>query len=323
MNSGIILKDTQLKKREGFILECIENDHIGRGEIAPLPSFSVESLADALAQTKKVAARWLNYQSIDWETLFASVAWGFSLALADLSHLFSDAVKPAQIAPLVGLFSGQEKSQIENASSEVFKVKLGRYAPFQEAKKLYELFSPMPNLKLRLDANQAWSLAQARMFFSSLPTDFYTQIDFIEEPCHTPTLSLAISHECGVGIAWDESLRLIPTLSYLCDPYVKALILKPMLMGDIARVRSWVEKARSNKKQAIISSSLESSFGLIHLVKIAQHMKIETPLGIDTAGLFSAELIAPLTYPFIDKVIDKERSIITLEECECVYVMGH
>ncbi|MCE7611270.1 o-succinylbenzoate synthase, partial [Vibrio fluvialis] len=44
MDSGVILRDEKMTEREGFIVELQENGNNGRGEVAPLKGFSLESL---------------------------------------------------------------------------------------------------------------------------------------------------------------------------------------------------------------------------------------------------------------------------------------
>ncbi|MGL6054839.1 MAG: o-succinylbenzoate synthase, partial [Vibrio metschnikovii] len=53
MDSGVILREQKLTQREGFIVELEQDGQVGRGEIAPLPGFSRESLQEAGALAKE------------------------------------------------------------------------------------------------------------------------------------------------------------------------------------------------------------------------------------------------------------------------------
>ncbi|MEK6165913.1 hypothetical protein WI664_15115 [Vibrio cholerae] len=53
MDSGVILRNEKLTQREGFIVELTENGRTARGEIAPLPGFSRETLEDATYKRKR------------------------------------------------------------------------------------------------------------------------------------------------------------------------------------------------------------------------------------------------------------------------------
>lgn len=329
IQTGVMLKKTSLAVRQGFILECEENNCVGRGEIAPLPSFSQEGLDEALSQTKSLASRWINGKSLDWEKLYPSVSFGFSLALANLSASVTHASclashpqacqnAPVAVASLIDIFSPRASKQLAGLKANLVKVKLGRADPLQEAKQLTLLFSAYPWLKIRADVNQAWTLSNAKRFFSALSCNFHQQFDFFEEPCHTQALSLLVAEQWGVKLAWDESLRTGLSVSGAIDPrllspHLKALVIKPTLEGSLARLAKWASIAKNHQLQLVISSSLESSFGLSELSKLAKQFAPEVAAGLDTDSLFSQNLIKPFRV--------KNRPLIGLEKCELVCVL--
>ncbi|EGU51082.1 O-succinylbenzoate synthase, partial [Vibrio tubiashii ATCC 19109] len=58
MDSGVILREQKLKQREGFVVELTLDGELGRGEIAPLPGFSMETMDDVYSQLVEQLALW-------------------------------------------------------------------------------------------------------------------------------------------------------------------------------------------------------------------------------------------------------------------------
>jgi O-succinylbenzoate synthase len=73
----------------------------------------------------------------------------------------------------------------------------------------------------------------------------------------------------------------------------KAVIIKPTLIGSIDRCIELIEKAKSLGIKAVISSSIESSFGLTQLARIAKWQLPDEVPGLDTVGLFAQQLETP------------------------------
>ncbi len=219
---------------------------------------------------------------------------------------------------MIDIFSPYALKQLAKLKTRVVKVKLGRAEPLQEAKQLALLFSPYPWLKIRADVNQAWTLSQARTFFSALSHDMLKQFDFFEEPCQTQAFSLLVAEQWGVKLAWDESLRAGLTKSGAIDPnllssHLKALVIKPTLDGSLSRLVRWAKIAKAHQLQLVISSSLESSFGLNELAKLARQFAPDVAAGLDTDSLFTHNLITPFQA--------KSRPLIGLEKCESICIL--
>ncbi|MDP0406132.1 o-succinylbenzoate synthase, partial [Glaesserella parasuis] len=62
VETGIILRNRRLKQREGLIIHLQHADKEGWGEIAPLPEFSQETLAEAEIAVRQWIEKWLNHQ---------------------------------------------------------------------------------------------------------------------------------------------------------------------------------------------------------------------------------------------------------------------
>lgn len=293
MDSGVILREQRLTVREGFIVELALDDKIGRGEIAPLPGFSLESLEETYAQVVEQLALWSQGVELDLEPLFASVAFGLSMAQLEL-----DGILPEQgcyqAAPLCSGDPDELLPKLNAMTGEkVAKIKVGLYEPIRDGMLVSLFLESIPDLTLRLDANRAWTSEKAQQFAKKIAPSLRQRIAFIEEPCQSPGDSFSFAIATGIAIAWDETLQhSVRKDDFKLQDYngAKAIIIKPTLIGSIERCAELIATAKSLGIKAIISSSIESSLGLTQLARLAAwQLPQETP-GLDTIGLFAQQL---------------------------------
>ncbi|EKO3589605.1 o-succinylbenzoate synthase [Vibrio metschnikovii] len=296
MDSGVILREQKLTQREGFIVELEQDGKMGRGEIAPLIGFSRESLQEAGALAKEQLALWVQGKEGHIDNGFPSVAFGLSMAQMELAGELSPEGQyhsaplcsgdPDELIPLLNAMPGQK----------VAKVKVGLYEPIRDGMLVNLFLESMPDLQLRLDANQAWSKEKAAKFAQYVSPSVRGRIAFLEEPCRSPSDSLAFAIDSGIAIAWDETLQhAVQQADFQLEDLTgaKAIVIKPTLIGSVQRCQALIEKARSLGIQAVISSSLESSLGLTQLARLSHWLLPETIPGLDTIGLFKAQLETP------------------------------
>lgn len=285
LQSELILKDIQLSKREGLLVRLLEDGREGWGEIAPLPTFSRESLNEAEEMLKIWLRHWLSF-STSINPLPPSVDFGLSCALAELHRQL-----PQQIVqpPVLLCSDSSTETCVRLSSAALAKLKIGRSSPEKDGETAATLLSSVPNLRLRLDANRAWTLQQAVSFAQKLTKSQRARIDFIEEPCHTPENSLAFAKQCEINIAWDETTR-EPDFIPCQIPYVTTIVLKPTLLGSLEKCRTLISQAEKCGLTSIISSSLESSLGLNQLARFATKYT-KSPAGLDTLHLMSHQLV--------------------------------
>ncbi|MDX2319736.1 MAG: o-succinylbenzoate synthase [Moritella sp.] len=329
LDCAMILRGQSVSVREGWIVELHEPcQHsqayrVGRGEITPLPGFSRETAPQALAQLERVIKRWLARDVLALDDCCASVAFGFSMALLQLaegapqaehcSNNYNNANSALLLAADLSVITSKHA---QLAASSLCKLKIAAQASvagashdgaIKDGEVARHLLHHYPQLRLRLDANRRWSLAAALAFAEQIPTEYRQRIDFIEEPCHTPGDCLAFSRSTGIAIAWDESLRdadihapqqgalaLIAssdsTRTLLSGSEVKAIVIKPMLTGTVSYCAKLIQLAQQQGLIAVISSSLESSFGLVQLARLAQSLTPDTTPGLDTVQIFKQQI---------------------------------
>ncbi|EPL9568602.1 o-succinylbenzoate synthase [Providencia rettgeri] len=291
MEAGVILRYQRLKTRDGLLVCLQDGDSEGWGEISPLPEFSQETLEEATAETIMRMNEWVKEGKIS-DSQLPSVAFGCSCAVAELT---GELPKKADYrkAPLC---SGDPDDLILSLDAmegeKVAKVKVGLYEAVRDGMVANLLLEAVPELKLRLDANRSWTRAKADGFAKYVNPDYRDRIAFLEEPCKTREESLQFAADTGINIAWDESVR-EEGFKVEAQAGVAAIVIKPTLTGSLAYCRSLVEEAHRLGLQAVISSSIESSFGLTQLARVAHWLTPNTIPGLDTVSLIQSQLIRP------------------------------
>ncbi|PQQ41118.1 o-succinylbenzoate synthase [Photorhabdus luminescens] len=289
MEAGVILRYQRLKTRDGFLIHLQENGQQGWGEIAPLPEFSKETVEQAGEAAVAWLKRWRLGAEPD-ESELPSVAFGISCALAELQgKLPQDA--DYRKAPLCNGDPDELIVRLSNMSGQkVAKMKIGLYEAVRDGMVVNILLEAVPDLSLRLDANRSWSRAKADSFAKYVNPDYRHRIAFLEEPCQAPEQSLAFSRDTGIAIAWDESVR-DEGFNVAAQAGVTAIVIKPTLIGSLARCCQLISAAHNAGLEAVISSSIETSFGLTQLARIAHWLTPATIPGLDTLELIQSQLV--------------------------------
>lgn len=297
-------KGHQLNHRAGLILQLQnEQGHYSYGEIAPLQGFSQETLAQATQQIIHCLDN--NIKQLHQRSdLYPSVQFALDNALAETPITATDSNEQS-----IPLLQGNAQQVIKHYLSlnkpPLIKLKVARESAQQEARLFNQLTTLNPNLKIRLDANQAWKIVQAEQFLKQIDTH---KIDYIEEPtpCHNDNVSLATQY--AFSLALDESLQ-NENFSYQPHPCIKALILKPTLIGSLTKIQSYLNIANTQQLQVSISSSFESVIALTQLMHLAQtNNNTNITLGLDTLKYFKD---GPLT--------DPSQILADLQTLECLW----
>ncbi|WP_253383249.1 o-succinylbenzoate synthase [unidentified bacterial endosymbiont] len=303
MDAGVVLRERRLQTRDGFLLHLRHGEREGWGEVSPLPGFSQESLDDAQSALLAWTRGWREGACPQLPEV-PSAAFGISCALAELDGSLPDAAN-YRAAPLC---TGDPDALFALLTAmpgeKVAKIKVGLYEAVRDGMVVNLLLEAIPDLRLRLDANRAWTPLKAQQFAKYVNPAYRSRIAFLEEPCKTRDDSRTFARETGIAIAWDESLR-EPDFAFVAEPGVSAVVIKPMLTGSLAKVREQVAAAHASGLTAVISSSLESSLGLTQLARIAAWLTPDTIPGLDTLSLMQSQLIrqwpeSPLPCPGVE-----------------------
>ncbi|WP_113632855.1 o-succinylbenzoate synthase [Pectobacterium peruviense] len=289
MEAGVVLRNQRLKTRDGLIVRLQEGERLGWGEIAPLPEFSVETLAEAQSVALEQLVAWAAGRAFS-DDLPPSVAFGLSCAQAELDQHLPQAADYRK-APLCNGDPDELFEMLQAMPGEkVAKVKVGLYEAVRDGMIVNVLLEALPDLKLRLDANRSWTRAKADGFARYVAPSLRPRIAFLEEPCKTRDESREFARETGINIAWDESVR-EADFRVEAEPGVSAIVIKPTLVGSLARCQQLVQETHQAGLTAVISSSIESSLGLTQLARLAHWLTPDTVPGLDTLDLMQAQVI--------------------------------
>lgn len=277
------MKLTSGQQRNGIWIELFDKEgNASRGDVAPLPKWSQESLADCLSQLseKKALILRLDWTKANWQDQLASLkllpALSFGLESALLFLLDPLEVSSPSLSALLMGSPTEILHQAHLRKNEGYtsaKLKVNNLT-FKEA---FELICTLSaQFRLRIDVNRAWSTSDALKFFSQFPLDAF---DYVEEPFANPHDLSLFHHPLAVDESFpnDLSLKDLETL-----PTLKALIYKPTIQGGLLHSLPLYDWTQKRAIALILSSSFESKIGLQHIVSMAQRLGIKEPIGIGT-----------------------------------------
>ena len=320
---SIAIHGKTLKLRKGFIIK-LTNEHgiSGFGEIAPLPVLSKENLK--MAQKQILSLRKVLIDStipkgvtklsgkfelwLKRYRLSSSVRCGIEMAVLNLlgntkQTPFCRLVNPLSLQNISinGLLEGTETKVLQEARGMIkhgfrsIKLKVGNTSVDEDIEKVNTLKKIIHrHARLRLDANQNWALSTAIIFGKKIGT---STIEYIEEPLYNSSQITKFFTQTKLPVALDENLNLYTPreigrrIRKLKG--VKAIIIKPTLLGGFERSMQFIRAAKKLKIQTVISSSFESGIGLIALANFAACVSApHISAGLDTIKWFKEDLLA-------------------------------
>ena len=321
LSEPVTLRDATLHRREGALIRLTADDGSeGWGEAAPLPSFSPESLEDTIEQLRATGAplsecelsanpiKSDNTPFSELPRLNPSARFGLEVALLNLWAAYRGEVlpellteDPAKTVYANGLISGSRERMLAEASSmaeegyRAVKLKVGRREVSEDVeivRRVGEILGA--DVSLRLDANRAWGFDEAMAFACGISG---TCIAYVEEPLAAPARLGELAREWGLPVALDESLVGTEAEDLGRHAYARAVVLKPTLLGGVARVLDLAWGAKALGMAPVLSSSYEGGVGIGALVALAASVG-EEPAGLDTYRALAEDVIeAPLPLP--------------------------
>lgn len=142
----------------------------------------------------------------------------------------------------------------------VFKLKVGVHTP-SEIEFIFEIRKRFQNVDIRLDANGAWEVDEAKAILKKLQPH---HIEYIEQPVSPENLikngdSLALT---GIPIAADESIRsYTDAVTIINANAASVLIIKPAQIGKISDLIKIRDLAAENDLKVVITTSLDAGPG--------------------------------------------------------------
>lgn len=303
----LVVNGITISVRRGWLIRLrMDETREGWGEVAPWPGLSRESpgeVADQLGYLcdharELIPAWWSDGPSRDQVTfsaLHSSVRMGIESAFLECRAAGAPGGEN-QAIPVNGLIPNGSTGSLDRAGRLVeqgyrcLKLKVGRGSEEEELDFLARLRQRVgPGVAIRLDANRAWKPEQALAFTTAAaPLD----IQYIEEPLVEANLLPDGAKDLPITVALDETLQERSEENWETWSNVGAVVLKPTLLGGLARSRALAERGLEAGLEVVVSSVYESGVGLLNLACFAQEMGLSsTAHGLDTYHVLDGDLL--------------------------------
>jgi len=300
---------TTITARHGMLIAVTDGDGMtGWGDCAPLPSSGEAGHGRAFDALKTAAAQMPGSEidAIDLETvLIPEARWAVETALLDLASrrsglplhraLGAGKVKSIAVNAALGLLDegciGRAKAALASGFA-IAKIKVGVDSVEAERLHLCELAAATDGkLRLRLDANRAWTEREAERFLGGIG---HLPIDGVEEPLSSPSLaSLArLQRAVMFALAIDESLSEFGTDALFANQVVRRLVVKPSRIGGLGPTLRLAKQAKAAGVEVVITSVVESAIGVTAAAHLAAALGGDIAHGLATSS-WLAEDIAP------------------------------
>jgi L-alanine-DL-glutamate epimerase-like enolase superfamily enzyme len=272
----------------------IEGDDglVGYGEAAPLESYDGVSLDAVIAELRGKGTTSLpqaraaeELARLDLQARREARALGEPGADAIVVNRTLGGGPPSEMA-------GRAREAVREGYS-CLKVKVGLPDDLERVAAVREAIGPWP--ALRVDANGAWSVEEARAAIAALaPFD----LQLVEQPCRTLEELALLRAEVDVPLAADESIagpddvRVAAELR-ACD----AVNVKLAGAGGFSAAREAVRAARYSGLEPYLSSTLDGPWGIAAALQLASSERLSLACGLATLELFDARLARALPRP--------------------------
>lgn len=279
-----------LHSRDGWLVEiCTTDGGTGWGDCAPPAWMGSEhtSAADSALQRLQQQLTGLTHQQAlqqldETEVISPAALFAFETALLDLlsqqnsqslSHLLNpQAARIVEVNAAAGAITKASDAQVMralNTGMKVLKLKAGVADVNEEVARLSQIAALLPQgARLRIDANQAWSMGDAMCFLlacEKLP------VESVEEPVREPDIESwrSLAERSSIPLAADESL-----LSADCEVLIKSsgihrVVLKPTMLGGLRRCLELHEMAAAAGVESVVTTTLEGAVGVWACVHLA------------------------------------------------------
>ena len=275
--------------REGIIISL--TDKIGtttQGEIAPLPWFGSETLAQAVEFCQQLQG-WITYEQIrkiDDRLPCCQFALESAYLALTQAHLKDSAplnfcyLLPAGAKAL----DTWQKINIHR-TNPTFKWKIGVLPLSEEIEILQRLVALLPpKAKLRLDANGGLTQTQARQLLSVC--DRFSKIEFVEQPLSPNNLDdiFQLSRDYSTLLALDES---VASLRHLQSVHQRGwqgvYVIKAAIMGFPSKL---VQFCQNHNLDIVFSSVFETDVARQTILNLSQQLTHPRALGFGVQHLY-------------------------------------
>ncbi|MFB6093776.1 MAG: mandelate racemase/muconate lactonizing enzyme family protein [Halanaeroarchaeum sp.] len=293
-----------IERRSGWVF-ALGGDVGGFGEATPLPGFTED--AATCEEALRAAERALRTE--DWPAALAATRDAPAARHALVSALLdrrarergvplhrelggrgSRASVPVQATIGDGSVAEtrERAGEAVDGGSETLKVKVGARDLSADLDRLRAVRDRVGGaVALRIDANAAWTVEQARAAMDSLAS---LGVDLLEQPLAPDDLAGHRALRGSVPIALDESLSAVDPTAILEAEAADALVLKPMALGGVDVARGVARRARGRGLSVVVSNTIEGTVGRLAALHLAASLPAVSATGLGTASLLATDL---------------------------------
>ncbi|MEL6929165.1 MAG: o-succinylbenzoate synthase [Cyanobacteria bacterium J06600_6] len=275
--------------REGIIISLTNSaGQIGRGEIAPLPWFGSETVAQAEEFCRQLGETVTKQEIMTIDDSLPCCQFAVESALLALDRDCTENSLNLNFCYL--LPAGEQalntwQDLFHNQNAATFKWKIGVLPLAAEINILKQLVADLPpGVKLRLDANGGLNINQARKLLST--TESFKAIEFIEQPLAPESLDdiFQLSQEYETLLALDESIASFEQLRQAQQRGWRGVyVIKTAIMGYSSRLTRFCQ---SNDLDVVFSSVFETEVGRETVLNLTEQLSHSRALGFGVKHLF-------------------------------------
>jgi o-succinylbenzoate synthase len=292
--------------REGFLVR-VEADGIeGVGESTPLPGWteSIDECRAALDRASSVIESDGFDAALDAVTPSCPAArHGLSLAVFDMRareagqplyrYLGGEKCSSVPVNATIGDGSVEETvTAAERAVDhgyECLKCKIGVQAVDADVKRLRAVRNAVGDIELRGDANGAWNRTQAIRAFEAFSE---IGISYVEQPLSPDDVEGHVAlRGSSVGVALDETLTQTAIESVISEDAADVLVLKPMAVGGVDRVREIAVMAREAGITPVVTTTIDGAYARAGAVHVAASIPDIPACGLATGDRLTDDFV--------------------------------
>ncbi len=300
--------------REGLLLRLMTDAGIaGLGEASPHPALGIHGIHEAEVALSRLAPGLLG---ADAERLAAGLPDGIPPSLAcALDTAALDAIARAEGVPLARLLNDQARATVpvnatvaaetsaaaadeaaaaREAGFRCVKLKVGTAdSPEEERGRVAAVRGALgPDVKLRLDANGAWTVEQAVRTIRSL-AEF--GLEYIEQPVAPGDLRgmARVRRDAGVPIAADEDVSGVEAARRVLEAgAADTLVIKPMVVGGLRPAMEIAAMAGHAGVSVVVTTTVDAGVGVAAALHLAAALPEEGPAcGLATGSLLAGDIV--------------------------------
>lgn len=283
----------QVSARDLVVLRVEEDGFLGYGEAAPFEPYDGIAIRDVarVLQERLTPVAYPQVHAADEMAFLDLEGRRTGVPLAELR---------VSTVPVNFTLAGATPEDVARSAADAvaagydcFKLKVGMAE--DEARVAAVRDAIGPDALLRLDANGAWSDAEAIDRINRLSA---YRLEFVEQPCATLEELARVRSACDVWIAADEAVQsaadvIAASEAGACD--VVSIKLAPM--GGLSAARTAVQTVREAGMEPYVSSTLDGPWGIAASLQLAAAEHISLHCGLATLELFDASLTTALPAP--------------------------